>query len=77
MYRKNKIIESYNKYVAWWLPIDIADNSSLAPMTFNRFCETLLIFPDENWWNRWVNGFSKRDVLNIIKNNIYDNMMQP
>ncbi len=82
----NKIIESHNKYVQWWLPIDVESGSLMAPMSLNSFCESLLILDGdmkvnsifhygkfEKWWDRWENGFTKRDVMDLIKYNIIKN----
>ena len=52
---KEEILKStYQEYFDWWSPIDIANGSALAPMTYERFLETLLTFPHETWFKRWV-----------------------
>lgn len=60
-----KLRLAYNRYVEWWLPIDIACDSCLAPMSYISFCEALLTYP-ESFWLTWENGFSKRTVLSVI-----------
>ena len=66
----DKIKEAHQRYVDWWLPIDVANGSLLAPMCCLRFCEYLLIFPD-SFFQEWINEedkneFIKRHILNII-----------
>lgn len=48
------ILDGYQKYYNWWLPIDVANGSTLAPMTFLWFCEYLLVFDDKKWFDRWL-----------------------
>jgi hypothetical protein len=59
-----KLQLTYNRYVAWWLPIDVANGSCLAPMSYIGFCELLLT--NDIFWMTWENGFTKRDLLNVI-----------
>ena len=61
-----KISEAHQRYVDWWLPIDVAAGSIMAPMSCHRFCETLLINDGgfgpktsiKNWWNEWMIDFT-------------------
>jgi len=56
--------DAHRRYVDWWLPIDLACDSCMAPMSCHRFCETLLTYDGgwggtgeqriENWWDRWL-----------------------
>ena len=54
-YREKLLIEGYQRYHDWWHPIDIAGDSFMACMTFSRWMEHLLTFPDEEWFDRWLN----------------------
>lgn len=68
-----RLLEAYKKYVEWWLPIDAASDSALAPMSFLSFCESLITREDEEWFHRWSNGeFLKSDVLKLIKADCYN-----
>jgi len=59
-----KLQDAHQKYVDWWLPIDVAGGSFMAPMSLHRFCETLLTYDGgwggtdgeqiENWWDAWM-----------------------
>lgn len=56
--------DAHRRYVDWWLPIDLACDSCMAPMSCHRFCETLLTYDGgwggigeqriENWWDKWL-----------------------
>jgi hypothetical protein len=53
---KASILENaFKDYLNWWTPIDIDSGSTMAPMSFERFCETLLIF-DNIWYNKWLDN---------------------
>ena len=65
MRRLDKIKASHQKYIDWWLPIDIAGGSFLAPMSLLSFCENLLVYPND-FFDRWTNGYNKRDVLHVV-----------
>lgn len=56
---------AYQKYVDWWLPIDVANGSVMAPITFHRFLGYLLIFPEDTWWNRWIGDVMPDDKLSL------------
>lgn len=45
--------QAFNDYLNWYQPIDIQSGSSLAPMSFERFCETLITF-DNIWYDKWL-----------------------
>jgi hypothetical protein len=62
--RKLEIIKAaHQKYVDWWLPIDVAASSAMAPMSCHRFFESLLTFNDE-WWERWIgDSIPKEDKI--------------
>lgn len=77
--RIDEIKKAHQRYVDWWLPIDVAGGSFMAPMSCSRFCEQLLINDGgwstiENWWNEWLPDFTtptekyymKRAVLEAI-----------
>jgi hypothetical protein len=66
MKRLEKIQEAYKKYLDFWRPIDIANDSFLAARSFDNFCEALLTHPDRIYFDIWGDGFSKRDVLNYL-----------
>lgn len=75
-----KLKEAHQRYVDWWLPIDVASGSLMAPMSCHRFCETLLVndfgYTEniKNWWNEWMIDFiepsekikMKRLILQLI-----------
>jgi len=52
--RNQILLDGHQKYVDWWLPIDVAAGSPLAPMGLFRFCEFLLLVPDEEWFDKWL-----------------------
>lgn len=47
--------DAHQRYVDWWLPIDVAAGSIMAPNSIQRFCKTLLIYGDK-WFDRWFEG---------------------
>ena len=61
-----KIKEAHQRYIDWWLPIDVSSGSLMAPMSCHRFCESLLVndfgfggsSPIENWWDEWMTEFT-------------------
>jgi hypothetical protein len=72
-----EIIEAHKRYVAWWLPIDLACDSCMGAMCFQRFCEALLTYDDVDWWERWIDKefhdslednktYAKRCVLDLL-----------
>ncbi len=64
--------DTHKRYVDWWMPIDIACNSCLAPMSFKRFCDSLLTYPDE-WWSRWLGDKVLDTKKTAFKQYILDN----
>ena len=62
--RLDKIKKAHQRYVDWWLPIDVASGSLVAPMSRHRFCESLLTYSDQNWFDRWL-----PDYINITEKN--------
>lgn len=62
------IKSAHKKYVDWWLPIDVASGSLMAPMSCFSFCQTLLTYEGgwggsegqriENWWNEWLSDYT-------------------
>ena len=75
-----EIMKGHQKYVDWWLPIDVAGGSFLAPMSCHMFCEYLLLHDDENWWYRWMcpefleeehKVYDKRTVLGLIQQHYF------
>ena len=61
--------DAHQKYVDWWLPIDLECDSCMAPMSCHRFCETLLTYNDE-WWNRWLGEIILEDKKQSFKSEI-------
>jgi hypothetical protein len=61
--------DTHQKYVDWWLPIDLQCDSCMAPMSCHRFCETLLTYNDE-WWNRWLGEIIPEDKKQSFKSEI-------
>lgn len=61
--------DAHQKYVDWWLPIDLECDSCMAPMSCHRFCETLLTYNDE-WWNRWLGEIIMEDKKQSFKSEI-------
>lgn len=67
-YEIQVIKSAHQKYVNWWLPIDVEAGSVMGAMSFARFCESLLIFEGgwggsggqriDNWWNHWLNDYT-------------------
>lgn len=53
MKRGQQIIDAHQKYVDWWLPIDVAAGSIMAPMGLWYFCKKCLTGPDEYYIDRW------------------------
>jgi len=57
---------AHEDYVDWWLPIDVAGDSFMAPMGFLRFLTYMLYLPQDEWWDRWVgNEYSREETLNL------------
>ena len=54
IYNVRLLSKGYKRYVDWWLPIDVAGGSFLAPMSFEWWLERMLTFPDEKWFDRWI-----------------------
>ena len=66
---ENLLIKAHQDYVDWWLPIDVSQGSTLAPMSFLRFLEYILIFDDKNWFDRWLGDFdmiSRREIKRVV-----------
>ena len=49
------LLKAHQNYIDWWLPIDVAHDSFLAPMGLLRFCRYMLIMPDEECFDKWIN----------------------
>lgn len=72
--RIEEIKKAHQRYVDWWLPIDVAGGSFMAPMSYERFCEWLLTGNDSDWFDRWLPEFievnekhyMKRQLLSVI-----------
>lgn len=71
-----EVIDAHQRYVDWWLPIDVAGGSFLAPMSRHRFCRWALYMPEEEVWNRWFPDYVedrekklnlKRFVIELIE----------
>lgn len=48
------LLKAHQKYVDWWLPIDVAAGSVLAPMGLYMFCCRMLTIPDDQYFDRWI-----------------------
>ena len=78
------ILDGYQRYHDWWSPIDIAGGSFLAPMTLLWFCEYLLKFEDDEWFDRWLDkdkfiiskGGDKREAKIYMKKFILQTIIQ-
>lgn len=57
--RLREIKKAHQRYVEWWLPIDVAAGSVMAPMSCHRFCESLLTYSDKDWFDRWLPDFKE------------------
>ncbi len=58
---------AHKEYIDWWLPIDIESGSLLAPMSYNRFLESLLTYPNEEWFVRWIGDKIPSDRITAFK----------
>ena len=58
--------------------IDVQSGSLLAPMGLWMFCMTLLTYDTEKWFDRWVDGFTKKDVFELafMLHNDYEGTME-
>jgi hypothetical protein len=71
--RMEVIKSAHQKYVDWWLPIDVAAGSIMGAMSCHRFCESLLVFEGgyaygiKNWWNEWLGDYSTIDAKTKMK----------
>lgn len=73
---KASILENaFKDYLNWWTPIDIDSNSTMAPMSFQRFCETLLIF-DNIWYDKWMGNKITPDKHTQFKNYILSRILK-
>jgi hypothetical protein len=87
MNRTERLVEikkAHQRYVDWWLPIDVAGGSFMAPMSYNSFCETLLTNDGgwfsaestiENWWNEWLPDFTEPKEKSLMKRCILENII--
>ena len=62
---------AHQEYVDWWLPIDVAAGSVIAPMSYDRFLESLLTYPHENWFSRWIGDKIPSDKITYFKTFIF------
>jgi len=62
--------DAHQEYVDWWLPIDVAGGSLLAPVGFLWFLHYLLTMPSEHWWDRWVGCTIPKDKHYVLKRDI-------
>ena len=69
---ENLLIKTHENYVKEWLIIDIAAGSIMAPMSYDRFCEKLLIFDDIFWarWSLYAGASEKVDIKSYILDKI-------
>ena len=79
---KIKILkDAHQCYVDWWLPIDVAAGSVMAPVSFNIFLHYLLAMPEDKYWDRWLSGKIPQDkktafklfILEFIVKDYYEN----
>lgn len=77
--RLSIIKDAHAKYVEWWMPIDLACDSCMAPMSCHRFCETLLTMDGgfgvkdnfiDNWWDKWLGDVVPKDKKMSFKQHI-------
>lgn len=52
---------AHQEYVDWWLPIDVAAGSVMAPVSFPMFLQYLLKLPEEVYWDRWIGDKIPKD----------------
>jgi hypothetical protein len=62
---------AHQDYVDWWLPIDVAGDSFLAPMSYDIFLERLLTYPHEEWFARWIGDEIPSDKITAFKTFIF------
>ena len=48
------LLKAHQQYVDWWLPIDVAAGSVLAPMGLYSFCHKMLSYPEKEFFDRWI-----------------------
>jgi hypothetical protein len=59
--------QAHQRYVDWWLPIDVAGGSFLAPTSFHGFCRYLLVANDTEWFDRWLPEFIETNEKYYMK----------
>lgn len=69
--------DAHQKYVDWWMPIDVAAGSLMGAMCRHRFYETLLTYEGgwggvedqqiKSWWNEWLGEYTSIADKTIMK----------
>jgi hypothetical protein len=72
--RLEEIKNAHQRYVDWWLPIDVAGGSFLAPMSLDRFYRFLLAAPDVDWFDRWLPEHTSVEEKYYMKSCIVDSI---
>ena len=62
---------AHQEYVDWWLPIDLACDSCMGAMSYDRFLESLLTYPHEKWFTRWIGDKIPSDKITPFKTFIF------
>ena len=70
--RLEEIKKAHQRYVDWWLPIDVAGGSALAPRSFDGFCRFLLVANDSDWFDRWLPDYTSSEEKYFMKSVIMD-----
>jgi hypothetical protein len=73
--RIEEIKNAHQRYVDWWLPIDVAGGSFLAPTSFEGFCRYLLIANDAEWFDRWLPNYTSYDEKYYMKSCMLDSVL--
>ena len=69
--REDILKGAYQEYVDWWLPIDIKSGSLMSPMVYERFLESLLTYPHEDWYMRWIGDKIPSEKITVFKSFIF------
>jgi hypothetical protein len=52
--KEDILLKAHQQYVDWWLPIDVAAGSVLAPMGLYMFCHRMITMPENEFFDRWI-----------------------
>jgi hypothetical protein len=73
--RIEEIKNAHQRYVDWWLPIDVAGGSFLAPASLERFCRFLLVANDTDWFDRWLPDYTSTEDKYYMKSCMLDSVL--